>query len=132
MIVDLPSATTSDVAKKLVRLRADTGSMALSRVLTLLVVVDEEDADAAIETANDASRQHPCRIIVVVAGNKRGAARLDGQIRLGGDAGASEVVVLGRSTITGVPNQYRSRVPRSAWAERARDPRSAWANCLGW
>ncbi len=94
MIVDLPSTTTADVAKKLVRLRADTGSMALSRVLTLLVVVDESDADAAIETANRASRQHPCRIIVVVAGNKRGAARLDAQIRLGGDAGASEVVVL--------------------------------------
>jgi glucose-6-phosphate dehydrogenase assembly protein OpcA len=94
VIVDLPSTSTADVAKKLVRLRADTGSMALSRVLTLLVVVDESDADAAIETANRASRQHPCRIIVVVAGNKRGAPRLDAQIRLGGDAGASEVVVL--------------------------------------
>ena len=43
--------------------------MALSRVLTLLVVVDEAHADAAIETANDASRQHPCRIIVVIAGS---------------------------------------------------------------
>ncbi len=94
MIVDLPSTTTGDVAAKLVRVRADTGSMALSRVLTLIVVVDESDADSAIETANLASRQHPCRIIVVVAGNKRGAARLDAQIRLGGDAGASEVVVL--------------------------------------
>ncbi len=94
MIVDLPSSTTADVAKRLVRLRADTGSMALSRVLTLLVAVDESDADTAIETANHASRQHPCRIIVVVAGNKRGASRLDAQIRLGGDAGASEVVVL--------------------------------------
>jgi len=94
VIVDLPSTTTSDVAKKLVRLRADTGSMALSRVLTLLVVVDESDADAAIEVANAASRQHPCRIIVVIAGTKRGVARLDAQIRLGGDAGASEVVVL--------------------------------------
>lgn len=94
MIVDLPSTTTADVANKLVRLRADTGSMALSRVLTLLVVVDDGDADSAIETANRASRQHPCRIIVIVAGTKRGAARLDAQIRLGGDAGASEVVVL--------------------------------------
>ena len=94
MIVDLPSTTTADLAKRLIRLRADTGSMALSRVLTLLVVVDEADADEAIEVANTASRQHPCRIIVVVAGNKRGAARLDGQIRIGGDAGASEVVVL--------------------------------------
>ena len=95
MIVDLPSTTTADVAKKLVRLRADTGSMALSRVLTLLVVVDESDADARDRRPpTGASRQHPCRIIVVVAGNKRGAARLDAQIRLGGDAGASEVVVL--------------------------------------
>ena len=58
-------------------------------VLTLLVVVDETDADAAIDAANAASRQHPCRIIVVVAGNKRGATRLDAQIRVGGDAGAS-------------------------------------------
>lgn len=94
MIVDLPSTTTADISKRLIRLRADTGSMALSRVLTLLVVVDESEADASIDTANDASRQHPCRIIVVVTGDKRGAARLDGQIRVGGDAGASEVVVL--------------------------------------
>ena len=94
MIVDLPSTTTQDVSKKLVRLRADTGSMALTRVLTLVVVVDENQADEAIETANDASRQHPCRIIVVVTANRRGSARLDAQIRIGGDAGASEVVVL--------------------------------------
>ncbi|KGN38772.1 glucose-6-phosphate dehydrogenase assembly protein OpcA [Knoellia subterranea] len=94
MIVDLPSTTTADISKRLVRLRSETGSMALTRVLTLVVVVDESDADAAIETANDASRQHPCRIIVVVIANRRGAARLDGQIRIGGDAGASEVVVL--------------------------------------
>ncbi|MEO7422169.1 MAG: glucose-6-phosphate dehydrogenase assembly protein OpcA [Ornithinibacter sp.] len=94
MIVDLPSTTTAAVSKKLVSLRANTGSMALSRVLTLVVVVEESDAEEAIETANDASRQHPSRIIVVVTSNRRGAARLDGQIRLGGDAGASEVVVL--------------------------------------
>lgn len=94
MIVDLPSTTTADISKKLVRLRSDTGSMALTRVLTLVVVVDENDSDAAIETANDASRQHPCRIIVVVTANRRGSARLDAQIRIGGDAGASEVVVL--------------------------------------
>lgn len=94
MIVDLPSTTTVDISKKLVRLRSETGSMALTRVLTLIVVVGEHDADAAIETANDASRQHPCRIIVVVIANRRGTARLDGQIRIGGDAGASEVVVL--------------------------------------
>jgi glucose-6-phosphate dehydrogenase assembly protein OpcA len=109
VIVDMPSTTTGDVARRLVALRSDVGSMALSRVLTLLVVVDEGGAEAAIETANAASRQHPCRIIVVVTANRRGGVRLDAQIRLGGDAGASEVVVFrlygalaahGRSVVT--------------------------------
>ena len=109
MIVDLPSTTTGAIAARLVRLRAETGSMALSRVLTLIIVVDDEEAEGALEVANTATRQHPSRILVVVTGTKRGAARLDGQIRVGGDAGASELVVLrlygplashGRSVVT--------------------------------
>ena len=109
MIVDLPSTTTAAVSKKLVQLRQDTGAMALSRVLTLVIVVGEQDAEEAIDAANDASHQHPCRIIAVVPSTKRGRSRLDGQIRVGGDAGASEVVVLrlfgaltehGRSVVT--------------------------------
>ncbi|HET7280371.1 MAG TPA: glucose-6-phosphate dehydrogenase assembly protein OpcA [Dermatophilaceae bacterium] len=94
MIIDLPSTTTAAVTKKLIQLREDVGSMALGRVLTLVIVVDELDAEVAIEAANDASHQHPCRIITVVLANKRGSARLDAQIRVGGDAGASEVVVM--------------------------------------
>jgi glucose-6-phosphate dehydrogenase assembly protein OpcA len=94
VIIDLPSTSTVAISKKLVALRQDTGAMALGRVLTLLIVVDEQDAEGAIEAANDASRQHPCRIIAVVIGNKRGQSRIDAQIRVGGDAGASEVVVL--------------------------------------
>jgi glucose-6-phosphate dehydrogenase assembly protein OpcA len=94
VIVDLPSTTTAAVSKKLVRLRSDVGAMTLGRVLTLLIIADESAADEAIEAANDASRQHPCRIIAIVTGNKRGASRLDAQIRVGGDAGASEIVVL--------------------------------------
>ena len=95
MIIDLPSTTTGEVSKRLVRMRADVGAMALGRVLTLVIVVDDEHVDEAIEVANTASRQHPCRIVVVAGGNKRGRARLDAQIRVGGDAGASEVVVTG-------------------------------------
>jgi glucose-6-phosphate dehydrogenase assembly protein OpcA len=94
VIVDLPSTTSSAVSKKLVRLRNDIGAGALGRVLTLVVVVDESKADEAIEAAGDASRQHPCRIVALLHGNKRGASRVDAQIRVGGDAGASEVVVL--------------------------------------
>ena len=94
MIRDLPSTSTRAVSKELVRLRNQVGAMAMGRVLTLLVTVDEDRADDAIQAANDATRQHPARILVLVQANSRGKGRLDAQIRVGGDAGASEVVVL--------------------------------------
>ncbi|WP_432487643.1 glucose-6-phosphate dehydrogenase assembly protein OpcA [Kineococcus sp. SYSU DK018] len=94
MIIDLPSTSTSAINKALVDLRDSGGAVALGRVLTLVVVTDDAHAEDAIEAANEASREHPCRVLVLARGNKRGAARLDAQIRVGGDAGASEVVVL--------------------------------------
>ncbi len=94
MIVDLPSTTTASIAKKLIDLRDSGGAVALGRVLTLVVPTDDARAEQAIADANAASREHPCRIIVLAAGERRGTSRLDGQIRVGGDAGASEVVVL--------------------------------------
>lgn len=94
MIVDLPNASTSKISQRLIEIREDVGAMALSRVLTLVVVVPEDDAEEALAVANSASHQHPARIICVILANARGKARLDAQIRVGGDAGASEVVVL--------------------------------------
>ncbi|WP_030105944.1 glucose-6-phosphate dehydrogenase assembly protein OpcA, partial [Actinoalloteichus caeruleus] len=95
MIIDLPSTTTSQVNKKLVEIRETGGAVALGRVLTLAIITDDgSQAEQAIEAANDASREHPCRVIVLARGARKAAARLDAQIRVGGDAGASEVVVL--------------------------------------
>lgn len=95
MIVDLPSSTTSAVNRKLVELRESGGVMALGRVLTLVIVTaDGSDIENGIEAANAASREHPCRVIVIARGQRKAAPRLDAQIRVGGDAGASEVIVL--------------------------------------
>lgn len=94
MIIDIPSTTANTVAKRLVELRETHGAVALGRVLTLILVVGEEHAEPAIASANEASHEHPCRILAVVRGTGRGSARLDAQIRVGGDAGASEAVVL--------------------------------------
>lgn len=95
MIVDLPSTDTSAVNRKMVDLRESAGAVALGRVLTLVIVTDDgPEAEAAIQAANDASREHPCRVLVLARGVRRAAARLDAQIRIGGDAGASEVIVL--------------------------------------
>jgi glucose-6-phosphate dehydrogenase assembly protein OpcA len=94
VIVDLPGTTTSAINRKLVDLRDSGGTIALGRVLTLVIVTGEHEAEMAIDAANSASHEHPCRVIVVVQGTTRGVDRLDAQIRVGGDAGASEVLVL--------------------------------------
>ena len=95
MIVDLPSSNLSAVNKKLVDLRESGGVLALGRVLTLVIMTDDSGAiESAIEAANAASREHPCRVIVLARGQRKAGARLDAQIRVGGDAGASDVIVL--------------------------------------
>jgi glucose-6-phosphate dehydrogenase assembly protein OpcA len=95
VIIDLPSTSTSQVNAKLVELRAQGGAVALGRVLTLVIAAeDDERLEEAIEAANQASREHPSRVIVVAKGARTAAPRIDGQIRVGGDAGASEVIVL--------------------------------------
>ncbi|GAA3056151.1 MULTISPECIES: glucose-6-phosphate dehydrogenase assembly protein OpcA [Actinomycetes] len=94
MIVDIPDTTTSKVSKQLNQMREAGGVVALTRVLTLVILASEENAEPAIAAANLASREHPCRIIVLATGDAAGDTRLDAQIRVGGDAGASEVIVL--------------------------------------
>lgn len=95
MIIDLPATTTSQVNSKLVHLREQGGANTIGRVLTLVIVTDDnEKTEDVIDAANHASREHPCRVIVVARGAKKAAPRLDAQIRVGGDAGASEVIVL--------------------------------------
>jgi glucose-6-phosphate dehydrogenase assembly protein OpcA len=95
MIVDMPATSTQQLNRKLVQLREESGVLAQGRVLTFVVVTDDStNTEEAIESAIEASRQHPCRVIVLVRGAKKAAARLDAQIRVGGDAGASEVIVL--------------------------------------
>ncbi|GGE62477.1 glucose-6-phosphate dehydrogenase assembly protein OpcA [Nesterenkonia cremea] len=94
MIVDIPDTTTSKVSKKLAELREDGGVVALTRVLTLVILASKDNAEPAIAAANLASREHPCRIIVLASGSSSEETRLDAQIRVGGDAGASEVLIL--------------------------------------
>ncbi|MBU8812182.1 glucose-6-phosphate dehydrogenase assembly protein OpcA [Mycolicibacterium goodii] len=96
MIVDLPDTTTNDVNKKITGLREEGGALTLSRVLTLVIAPHTEDlVEDSIEAANFASREHPCRVIVVVPGDRDAdTPRLDAQLRVGHDAGAGEVVVL--------------------------------------
>jgi glucose-6-phosphate dehydrogenase assembly protein OpcA len=96
MIVDLPDTTTSKISKTLVKIREEGGAVALGRVLTLVISTTLGEEEEAIEAANDASREHPMRVIVISTsqGVDASDSRIDAQIRVGGDAGASEVIVV--------------------------------------
>ena len=99
MIVDLPDTTTAKISKALVRIREEGGAVALGRVLTLIISSTLGYEEEAIEAANDASREHPMRVIVVstqdlIDSEPRPDPRVDAEIRVGGDAGASEVILL--------------------------------------
>lgn len=95
MIVDLEKTSSADISKKLVQLRNEVGSMTLGRVMTLVVVSPREHVDESLRVASEATRLHPSRIIAVVDEPDAGDDDLNAQIRLGGDAGASEIIVLG-------------------------------------
>ena len=113
MIKSLPNTTISKVSKALVTIREEGGAVALGRVLTLIIETDLDGLERAVKAANDASREHPCRVIVLASESSASSqdARLDAEIRVGGDAGASEVIVLraygeaatdGESLVTGL------------------------------
>jgi glucose-6-phosphate dehydrogenase assembly protein OpcA len=95
VIIDLPSTTTAAVNHALIDVRERGGAVAVGRVLNLVIVTDDSaQVERSIQAANAASMEHPCRVLVVARGLKRAGTRLDAQIRVGGDAGASEVLVL--------------------------------------
>jgi glucose-6-phosphate dehydrogenase assembly protein OpcA len=93
MIVDIPNTTVAKVGKRMLDLREDSGVVALGRVLTLIIETTPAELESAVAAANGASRLHPSRILVLVQ-HEDAEPKLDAQIRVGGDAGASEVVIL--------------------------------------
>lgn len=94
MIVNLEATNSSAIAREIVRVREEGGAVALGRVLTLVVVAGQAKNEEAIRAANAASGEHPMRVIVLHMHPHEPESRLDAEIRVGSDAGASEVIVL--------------------------------------
>ncbi|ROR67006.1 glucose-6-phosphate dehydrogenase assembly protein OpcA [Agrococcus jenensis] len=98
MIIRLSRTTTAEVQRRMLEIRDEGGVVALGRVLTLVVHTQIGAEEEAIRAANAASREHPMRVIVVSRNPDRVSAkeepRLDAELRVGADAGASEVVLL--------------------------------------
>ncbi|MET8768534.1 glucose-6-phosphate dehydrogenase assembly protein OpcA [Streptomyces sp. NPDC004658] len=99
MKIDLTDTTAGAINKALVQGRRAIGTPAVGMVLTLVIVTDEENAYDALKAANDASREHPSRTLVVIkrvsrSPRDRTSSRLDAEVRVGADAGTGETVVL--------------------------------------
>lgn len=96
MIVEVPETTTTAVNKKLDELREEAGIVTMGRVLTLIIAPDSDAVlEESVQAANDASHEHPSRIIVAMRGDPYAdKPKLDAEIRVGRDAGAGEVLIL--------------------------------------
>ncbi|MFF9407601.1 glucose-6-phosphate dehydrogenase assembly protein OpcA [Streptomyces anandii] len=99
MKIDLTDTTASKINKALVQGRRAIGTPAVGMVLTMVIVTDEENAYDSIKAAEDASREHPSRTLVVIKRHARTLrdrthSRLDAEVRVGSEAGTGETVVL--------------------------------------
>lgn len=83
MTRSLTATNSATIAAEFVRARTHAGSPAMGMVMTLVVVIDEKDIDAALEAARLASHEHPARVLAVVLGSARGAPQVDADVTVG-------------------------------------------------
>jgi glucose-6-phosphate dehydrogenase assembly protein OpcA len=94
-VIELQQTTSSEIAAEFVRARRRAGSPAMGMVMTLVFVVEEEDAEAAMDIARAASREHPARVLGVILGDGRGAAQVDAKVGIGsGWTGETALITL--------------------------------------
>lgn len=82
-MIELTDTTSAEIAAEFVRARTSAGSPAMGMVMTLVVVVDEANARDAMRATQEASHEHPARVLGVVLGDARGKASVDAQVGIG-------------------------------------------------
>jgi glucose-6-phosphate dehydrogenase assembly protein OpcA len=93
MLIDLTDTTTRAVEEALTRARDQLGGPTTGVVLNLIVMTDEAGQHDAIRAATQAGREHPCRVLGVIARNPAAAPRLDAEIRTGEGAPGQTVLL---------------------------------------
>lgn len=94
-MIELTDTNSAAIAAELVRARKKAGSPAMGMVMTLVIVVDEDDSHDAMEAARAASQEHPARVLGVILGDARGAGMVNAQVGTGsGWTGETAVIRL--------------------------------------
>lgn len=79
----LTDTNSSEIAAEFVRSRRKAGSPVMGMVMTLVIVVPDENADDAMQAARAASVEHPARVLCVILGDGRGAASVNAKVGIG-------------------------------------------------
>jgi glucose-6-phosphate dehydrogenase assembly protein OpcA len=82
-VIELIDTNAGGIAAEFVASRLRAGSPAMSMVMTLVVVVDEEGSDDAMQVARQASHEHPARVLGIILGDARGASQINAQVGTG-------------------------------------------------
>jgi glucose-6-phosphate dehydrogenase assembly protein OpcA len=82
-MIELIDTNASGIAAEFIASRVRSGSPAMSMVMTLIIVVAEDDSDEAMRVARQASHEHPARVLGVILGDARGHARVNAQVGTG-------------------------------------------------
>jgi len=94
VIITLTDTSAGKVLAALMEARRRAGNPAMGMVLTLVVVTDEDGYESALLAAGEAAREHPCRILVLIASPRGDTPRLDADVSIGADEGPAETIVL--------------------------------------
>jgi glucose-6-phosphate dehydrogenase assembly protein OpcA len=82
-VIELTDTNSARIAAEFVRARIRAGSPAMGMVMTLIIVMDEDDTREAMEAARMASREHPARVLGVILGDARGHGVVNAQVGIG-------------------------------------------------
>jgi glucose-6-phosphate dehydrogenase assembly protein OpcA len=105
-MIELEDTTSSAIAAEFVKARRGAGSPAMGMVMTLVFIVDEEDAEEAMAIARTASREHPARVLGVIIGDGRGGGQVDARVGIGsGWTGETALI-----TLTGAVTKHSESV----------------------
>jgi len=93
MTIDLTDTSTGAIYEAMTEARRRLGGAALGMVLTLIVETSEAAQYDAMRAANQAAREHPCRVLGVITRRPNAESRLDAEIRVG-ETGPGETILL--------------------------------------
>ena len=92
-MIELLDTNASSIASAFVQVRERAGSPAMGMVMTLIIVVPEDQAEESMKAAKQASREHPSRVLGVILGDGRGHAQVNAQVGIGDGWGGETALI---------------------------------------